>query len=480
MTQAPSAKSLVERFKLKERGRERGRDNLPSASQPTLDDVETDVVDHCNGLYAAKRDEYHKHRPIFEERMRPPAENRGADPQVEQACKDMKDAVAEERPELTGLARDAQQAIGELNRFRREEGRTADADFPESRRLHVGILAALVIFETLINGIFFGANVTSGLFGGMSYAVLISAVNVVVLGYLAATMYRQVRHRDSRRKIGGLAVLVAVAVVAVFWNLFVAHYREALSPDYPPAPDTLVAAVQEVGPETPETAQCWIGPDEADADQEALCLFRASPFGLGGFYSYMLFLIGLAMCAFGALDWFRMDDPYPGYGRRERLRRKTEEVLSDDRRDLLARVKELHDEALRAQRAGFVDPIESRQLALSAFDKLRRRHSDLSSFTADLEKSCGGALDIYRTSNREARSTPEPDLWRATWVSDWPRPEAPTKSDLIGEAEAEKRSREAHAALEEREKKLRTCHDECQQLVNDFTKLDPHDKAVPS
>ena len=404
------------------------------------------------------------------------------DPQVEQACKDMKDAVAEERPELTGLARDAQQAIGELNRFRREEGRTADADFPESRRLHVGILAALVIFETLINGIFFGANVTSGLFGGMSYAVLISAVNVVVLGYLAATMYRQVRHRDSRRRdrrIGGSGGRCG--------------RRGLLEPLRGPLPRGAVARLP-ARARYPCRGRAGGRPGDArnrtvlDRTRRgrrrpggALPLPGPSPFGLGGFYSYMLFLIGLAMCAFGALDWFRMDDPYPGYGRRERLRRKTEEVLSDDRRDLLARVKELHDEALRAQRAGFVDPIESpptraerlRQAAEAAQRPFQASRPTWKRVAAVPSTSTG------RRTGRRGRLRSRTCGGQPGFPTG-PGRRPPTKSDLIGEAEAEKRSREAHAALEEREKKLRTCHDECQQLVNDFTKLDPHDKAVPS
>jgi len=37
-----------------------------------------------------------------------------------------------------------------------------------------------------------------------------------------------------------------------------------------------------------------------------------------------------------------------------------------------------------------------------------------------------------------------------------------------------------HAVLEERERQLREVHDECCELVNEFTRLDPHDKAVPA
>lgn len=508
MNPTPTASSLVERFKLKERGRERGQQDQPNSIQPTLDNVEMEVVGYCDDLYAARRNEYHRHRSALEERLQPPPSDRGADSLVENTCKEMRDAVAEERPDLSRATREAQRAIGEVNRFRLEQGRSADADYPESRMWHWGILVALVVLESLVNGLFFGANVEGGLLAGTSYAVLISVVNVAVLGWLIAAMVRQVHHRDPRRRVGGLAGLAAVAAVAMFWNLFVAHYREALPYDYPPAPDTLPVAqsraapspvalspggpgadgrstaVQSPAARTPQTDSlpetCWRGPDEADADQEALCLFRASPFGLGGFYSYMLLLIGLAMCAAAAMDWFKTDDPYPGYGKRERRRRNTEERLLDDRRELLGHLNELHDDAARKLRSDFRDPVEVRQLALGDLNKLDARHTDLSDFARDLEKSCRGALDMYRTANREARTTAEPRIWQTPWAADWDLPEPPDRSRLTSEAEAEERSRLMHEALEQRERKLRDCHDECRELVNEITRLDPHDKAVPT
>ena len=478
MTPTPTAASLVERFRLKERGRERGQDGQPHPSQPTLDNVEMEVVGYCDDLYAKRRNEYHRHRSALEERMQPSPSERGADPLVENTCKEMKDAVAEERPDLAGLAREAQHAVGEVNRFKRDEGRNADADFPESRGWYWGVLLALVVVETLVNGLFFGANVEGGLLAGTSYAVLISVVNVGVLGWVLAAVVRQIHHRDPRRRIGGLAAFATVVGVAVFWNLFVAHYREALPPDYPPAPDTTLVAQAPATDSIPEP--CWRGPDETHADQEALCLFRASPFGLNGFYSYMLLLIGLAMCAAAAIDWFKTDDPYPGYGKRERHRRKTEERLLDDRRELLGDLNELHDEAAARLRNDFRDPVEARRLALSDYNKLHARHTELCGFARDLEKSCSGALGIYRTANREARSNDPPQIWQESWAADRDLPEPPRKSDLMSEAEAEQRSRQMHAALEEREQRMRDTHEECRELVNKITRLDPHDKAVPT
>lgn len=242
MTATPTAASLVERFKLKERGRERGQDGQPQTGQPTLDNVEMEVVGYCDDLYSKQRNEYHRHRAALEERLQPPPADHGGDPLVENTCKEMRDAVAEERPDLSRATREAQSAIGEVNRFKLEQGRNADADYPESRMWHWGILVALIVVESLINGLFFGANVEGGLLAGTSYAVLISVVNVAVLGWVLAAMVRQIQHRDGRRRIGGMAGLVGVLGVALFWNLFVAHYREALPYDYPPAPDTLPVA----------------------------------------------------------------------------------------------------------------------------------------------------------------------------------------------------------------------------------------------
>ena len=508
MTQAPTASSLVERFRLKERGRERGQDGQPDTTQPTLDNVEMEVVGHCDELYAKQRGEYHHHRAALEERLQPLPSDRGADSLVENTCKEMRDAVSEERPDLAGLQREAQHAIGEVNRFRLEEGRTADADYPESRAWHWGILIALVLGETLVNGLFFGTNVEGGLLAGTTYAVLISVVNVGVLGWVIAALLRQLYHRDPRRKVGGFVAVTTFAVVALFWNLFVAHYREALPPDYPVPPDTTqvaqlagtqIPAMQSPAEESPaaqspasdspaaQPAQpdsipesCWRGPDETHADQEALCLFLASPFGLNGFYSYMLLLIGLAMCAAAAMDWFKTDDPYPGYGKRERHRRDTDEKLLADRRELLRDLNELHDEASRKLRTDFRDPVDQWQLVVGTYNKLLARHTDLCDYARDLEKSCRGALDRYRNENREARSTDAPRIWQTPWSADWDLPEAPAKSDLPSEAEAQQRSREMHMLLEEREQRLRDCHEECRELVNEITRLDPHDKAVPA
>ncbi len=483
MPQPPSVASLVEQFKLKERGRDRGRQNLPSSQSPRLDIPETEVVAHCEDLFTERQTEYNRHRVGFEERMRMPAETGGGDEVAEQACLDMKEAVDEERAELENLARTAQQAIGDYHQFRREEGLKRDADYPESRILHIGLLLGLIAIETLVNGLFFGANVEGGLFAGTSYAVLISIVNVVGLGLIAAVLFRMTRHRQPLQKMIGWTVLAIVVFAAVVWNLFVGHYREALAVDFPPEPEPPVVAP--ATPAEPATQaegveSCWRGPDEADADQEALCLFLENPVRLGGFYSYMLLLIGLLAWLLGAADWFHLEDPYPGYSRRDRKRKKGISDLTDECAELLEDLKEAHDEAQSSLAKGYTDPADSRKLALQAFDNLKRRHRDLRDFAESLEASIRGALDIYRTNNEETRKSPEPAIWRSSWQAGWRIPAAPNPADVISEDDAAERSRVERAKLEMRQARLRDCLNKWQGEVNDFTgRIDHYDRAGP-
>lgn len=488
MPQAPSAQKLAERFRLRELGRERGRDDKPSEQQPGLDNEEERVVDYCNQLFAKTREEHVENRKHLEERLiaaKPTdAQSRAADSEVDEACANMKHKFDDARSDLEERHQRAQQAIDDLNRFRHDENRKQDAQIPDRPWVNYAVLAVLLLIETGVNGFFFGANVERGLFGGISYAVLISLFNVIALGASLAFVFRQMHHLDPRRRglFGALPLMVLIAL-AVAGNLFVAHYREAMSPDFPPQPDTSavdVAAVPVAGdaassPQAEDDpSACWVGPDESDADQEAVCLLRQSWFGLRGFQSWLLFAIGLAMCLGAAVDWFKMDDPYPGYGKRERIRRKTRKRLNDERFEVLDDLQDAHDDAIRSQRGDFVDPLEAWKRNVRTSDELHKQRELFCSFVQDLEASCQGALDIYRTANREARATPDPSYWQQIRKFGWEHPPPPASGASDGEAEAHRLGEEARAALARREARLRDCHERYERLVNDLTRLDPH------
>lgn len=475
MTRAPDAQSLIARLRLVQRGRERGKMNDPPVTQPGPDAVETEVVSECDRRFQDECDAYRRQRAVLEQRVASSVDPKSdADPgaRANEACNAMKRMIAGERHELERLARTAQESIEEVKTFKKDHHLERPARLPENLALSIGVLAALVVVETIVNGLFFGANLEGGLFGGLTYAALISVINVGVFGLLASLFGRQFLHAGQLRRFSGLLV-VPVAAGAFGWNLAVAHYREALAPDFPPSP---AAVVQEEGasggpaanaasPSQDERESCWRGDDEAAADGEAICLLRAQPFGLRGFQSYMLLLIGLAVCGLAAWDWWRMTDPYPGYGKVERARRKAEQDVLDEEREMLDQLADQHDEAVVRQRKEFADPTDLWKRGQEAIVELRGLHEALAVFSGELQRVCRQAVETYRAENRAARSRPEPEAWTVPANASWEMPEAPSPANIGGEAEAARRSQAAKAELERRIQALQACFEQCQAEV---------------
>lgn len=471
MNPQPDTMPFAERFRLVERGRTRGKNNTPAPNQPGLDLVETEVADHCNRLLSEKKDSYRRAVRLAEQRSTPAVSATDADAAVEEACARMKARVEEERPALKSLHRSAQKAVDDVRDFKDAHRLTRDAHVPQNLTTSWAVLAALLVGETLINGLFFGANLPTGLFGGVAYAALISLINVGVFGLLAATAIRQIYHLDQFRKAGGYLLLLMVGTAAIGWNLAVAHYREALPPDYPPQLEVVAedATTVELG-----IAECWRGPSEADADGEAVCLLLSKWFSLDGFQSYMLMLIGLLMFGLAAWKWLRMSDLYPGFGQLERRRQETEKELLDERQELLEWLKDDLEAAVKQQHAIFVDPGGAWNREKKAREDLKQAHEDLCEFAKELEEQCRSAIETYRSANREApRTEPEPDHWSKPWKANWELPDKPSwdRRGIWDRRRARAESKAAHEQRDGRLADLRQCNEECKAQVEQITMI---------
>ena len=462
---------LAERFRLVERGRARGKNNTPPPNQPGLDLVETEVVEHCNRLMSEKKEAYRKKARLTEQRAVAAVPAADADAAVEEACDRMRAKVDEERPELKSLHRSAQKAVDDIRDFKNLHWLTRDAHVPQNLASSWGTLVALLVAETAINAFFFGTNLPTGLFGGFAYAALISVINVGVFGLLVATAIRQVYHRDQFRKASGYILVFFVGIAAVGWNLAVAHYREALPPDYPPAMETIGEDAIDVDR---KLAECWQGPTDADADGEAVCLLMTQHFSLAGFMSYMLMLIGLLMFGVAAWKWLRMSDLYPGFGRLERRRQETEKMLLDERQELFERLTDDAETAVKQQHAIFIDPAGTWKRAKKAHADLQQAHEELRDFARELEEECRSAIATYRSANREApRSEPEPTHWSKPWTASWELPAKPIQAggDLGDRRQAEAESKAAQEQRDERLAIVRSCADECKAQVEQITRI---------
>ena len=469
----PTAQTLVKDLRLKEKGRERGANNEPPSKQPGEDPVERSVIDECNRLFFQRKEGYDRDCEALIERIRRARSESPSAVTSDDLHAEMKNRFATEGPHLEDLRREAQQAIDNLQSFRKDHDLERHPQVPSNLGWSVGILVGLVLVETFLNGLFFGTNLTGGLLAGGSYAVVISVINVGAVGAMGAWMLRLGRHRDQPLRLGGTLGFLLVSAFAVTFNLGVAHYREALPPDYPPSPAALGSAQQPVtesGVQTADgaVAECWRGNDETHGDEEARCLFFSRGLRLNGFQSYMLWILGLMLCAFAIWKWWGMTDPYPGYGGLGRKQKNTETELRTEESDLREALKRDYDTAL-ARARDFEDPVESWKRADAATTELRGRHASFADFATGLGASGTNAIEIYRAANREAgRTDPEPKSWSVPWRPEWHVSDPPFIPDIGTFEEAKRRSAAAQTTVHERIEDLRGRY---QHLESEVTRI---------
>ena len=334
------------------KGTEDGKNGVPPADQ-SRSAAELQIERSYEELMENARKEYEKEIDLLDERIdrsllvnvtsseiSAPIEralhyedNNSSDITTAHHCTKLRHLVSEKETELRRLQKDTQDAIDSVNHFKKTHGLVRTANIPESLTWSWGLLVAVVVVETIVNGLFFGEHVAGSIFQGISIALLASVINVLVLGSLIAYSWRQKNHKDDWQKVLSLSLLACLLVCSLLVNVFVAHYRDALPIDQPVA-----------------SHECRLGDDERIASGEAWCLLRTELFNLDGFMSYMLLIIGLAACGYGAWEFYRMNDSYPGYGRRERKRKEMIREMENSKKKALEELKTTwdssHDEFL--------------------------------------------------------------------------------------------------------------------------------------
>ncbi len=486
--QLPTPGKLAKEFNLEAKGQENGEDGYPKQDHTGLDKEESQVEQHCHELLRQRIENYHKEVDVLQQRIdegfllpvSPDATVRdqdassaaidaaASDPDKEKARLDLENVINTEGPDLKRLKSEAQNAIRELNNFKAEHLLQHTPKVPDSSLQSWGILIGAIAVETVLNGFFFGANMAEGVVGGVFYAALISTVNVIVFGYLGALTYRQIAHRRDLRKFAGILGLVAVIVAALCFNFAVAHYRDALPPDYPPETASVEATEAER-----QIAACYKGDSDIEASQEAWCLFTTRTYRLDGFLSYLLLLIGLAACVVGAGKLSRMTDAYPGYGKLGRNQLKTGEELGEKRREVLEKLESTWGALREEAESAFDDPVERFKRTDDAVKKRDKLYDHLLAYATNLEESCRGAIKIYRAANQMERQErqPHPPYWDERWKAAWKLPEKPPLLRICGIDYAENLKQRERAILNNRLKAINDCYETCRGDVEAMTKL---------
>ena len=243
-------------------------------------------------------------------------------------------------PALADCLREEKTSLAGLESFKAEHRLTRDAHYPSSPLLAFGILSMLVIMEAGINGVLFADSSDQGLFGGWLEALVLSITNVGAAFLFGRMVLPQLHRRGLGVKAGAFVLCLAGVAAILAINLVGAHYRDFKSEAGPdPAPPIALKheasltlggakpgsaaatprkAAKPAPAESPAPVSAPIAENERTKEREAVAKLLRSPFAFDSFMSFFLFVIGLCGACIAALDGYKLDDPFPGYGKRHR------------------------------------------------------------------------------------------------------------------------------------------------------------------
>jgi hypothetical protein len=258
--------------------------------------------------------------------------------------------------------------------------------------LKVSILGLLLAIEAVLNGFFLSKGSVFGMVGGVVEAVIIAGLNIAVgvsIGYFVA---RWLAHRNWGAKLIA-AIWIAVYLGAAFgFNLAVAHYRTAMSGD---PFDASITAFREL----------W-----------------DRPFGIEDLESWALFVMGCMFSMFAAYDGWRLDDPYPGYGRRMRHNLEALEEYNALKHELLADLDDIKKKA-EGEMQDLTRSITSRQGELgNIVMRSQALWGSMREYFGHLETAANTLLAFYRNENQKHRSSRPPERFNASGAWAYPRP----------------------------------------------------------
>lgn len=290
-------------------------------------------------------------------------------------------ALIESRAQvLRGLQRSVHSLEMELRAFKLRNALERDANSPAvTLRILLAIgLVALVLIEGLLNAFFFAQGLDSGILGGWVHAGAFSFVNILAAYAWGRHAIPNLHHVSGTRRLLGAAGIVLGLVVAVAIGLLLAHFRDALTQ----------------------------GTD--DAARVALRSFTEHPFLLQELYSIVLFGVSVVFAFLAALDAYRFDDPYPGYGSAARRLSSAIDDCGVELDDLRSSLEALKDVSVRDVDHA-LSSAETRVHRLHECIESKRATKDrLENALRDAANCADALLRYFRDENRMARSAAVP------------------------------------------------------------------------
>jgi hypothetical protein len=325
------------------------------------------------------------------------------------------------RPGLQQKRQEFELAIRRLRLFQYEHGRSGHkASYPESFIHHFALITVIALLEWISLSSFYAEGSDFGLLGGVLFAAVFSAVNLTVaigLGYII----RNFNHRSWGRKLTAMFVCAFLAVVFVAISLLAAHYRDATEVIARERAAALAQAVQRG--QTP-SAELTAPKDSLEASAMAVRRLISDPWGLGHTWSWVLFLAAIAFGTFAAYKGYRMDDPYPGYGKVDREHKKAEAAYNEARAEVQAKLHGFFETQKKAADQAF----QTFQLDIRSYDRSIQQSENIPrEYESAVNAAMGNCIAVlrhYRQVNEQIRAGRSPGYFAQI--------EAPIRGSLRG------------------------------------------------
>jgi hypothetical protein len=382
-----SASALDKKLSIRRRAREDAARNQPRQDAEDLSQTERAVLE----LVAAERAHLDKARndarAEFERRLRTlaPTPQDFAGPAFD-ARLALKQAAGRVAHDWGEASRRASTVRAELESFKRTHGLRRAAVYPRSALMQTGLLFVAALFEAVFSAALFAEDDARGLLGGAITAIGLSGANVT-LGFLAGFLgLRYLQHTQFVTKTAGALAFGALALLAAMLNLFAADWRDQLA--------ALAGRQLDMGSDS--SFQLW------------------SLLQLNSPQAIILLMLGAGVWVFAALKGYSgFDDPYPDYGKMDRMARDAIEALSDYRADARGEL-EAPVNAARDALTGRMEKMRAEYEAMNkAYDEAAERMEALDAQARALDEAAAAGVHLYRQENAAARETSAPAYFSA-------------------------------------------------------------------
>lgn len=376
---------IANELRLVTRAKENGENNIPAQDSDVEDSAEVDILAEIELRARKAEEDYRSQIELYDGRIQRAlisADKRALiDAAGENALSDFKVQATDDLDQLYNASQEVKGRENEFETFRKIHNIVRLPNIVSSKewRFRCLVLAVFLVFESIINGLFFAKGSEAGLIGGVTQAFTLSMLNVG-FAVLYARYGLPLVHVRGRVMIVGILITLLFVIWVIGINLLTGHFRDLY--------------IHNLG-------QVKV--------TDLLSQFRAAPLFLpGDVQSLLLIGLGILLNLASLIEAAGLDDLYPGYGAIGKRHVDANSAYADHKARCLAGLTQRRNSAIEIM-SRIIEEIPKTKYELRlAVEGRSRLHENYRAYLRHLAESYARLLQRYREANVRARSESQP------------------------------------------------------------------------